>query len=164
MNKFLFPVLFTWLLTWCYFIRLSLARPARPAIVDVVITVKTDKVYVRQVVESVVRYRPDDAILRQRVIFVDDGSPIETQNYIAGLCNASSIDFICLATTQEQPGYTFAVNMGVSFGRNYSEAIVLLNSDTIVTDGWLIKLYRELFERDPKVRIVGPLSTAAPFP
>ena len=48
-------------------------------------------------------------------------------------------------------------------GEGYSEAIVLLNSDTIVTEHWLTKLYDALFNGDPKIQIVGPLSNAASF-
>ena len=39
----------------------------------------------------------------------------------------------------------------------------LLNSDTIVTEHWLTKLYDALFNGDPKIQIVGPLSNAASF-
>ena len=48
-------------------------------VIDVVITLKTDVLYVRQVVNSLLKHKPNRAILEQRVIFVDDGSPIETR-------------------------------------------------------------------------------------
>ena len=55
-------------------------------------------------------------------------------------------------------GYTSNVNIGLQSA--VSEFAVLLNSDTIVTPGWLRKLY-EAITADDRVAAAGPLSNAA---
>ena len=92
--------------------------------VDVLITLKTEVFYVRQLVQSLLKVKPDTNYLEQRIIFVDDGSPLDTQDYISSLCREAPLEFICLATTEEEKGYTFAVNKGFMHGEGYSEAIV----------------------------------------
>jgi len=55
-------------------------------------------------------------------------------------------------------GYTRTANLGFAHAR--AEWVVLLNSDTIVTPGWLEGLL-ECAESDPDIKFVGPLSNAA---
>ncbi len=55
-------------------------------------------------------------------------------------------------------GYTSNVNIGLQSA--VSDFAVLLNSDTIVTPGWLRKLY-EIICTDDRVAAVGPVSNAA---
>lgn len=55
-------------------------------------------------------------------------------------------------------GYTSNVNIGLQSA--VSEFAVLLNSDTIVTPGWLRKLY-EIISADDRIAGVGPVSNAA---
>lgn len=105
---------------------------------------------------------PDKATLKQRIIFIDDGSPEETVHYQESLCTSPDYHhmFICLNTTDR--GYTRAVVLGVNHGASLhpvSDAIVLLNSDTIVTSDWLLMLYGTLVNsKNDKVKMVGPLS------
>lgn len=60
--------------------------------------------------------------------------------------------------TETNVGYTRAANMGLSSSN--AEWIVLLNSDTIVTQNWLRGLF-EVVDARPDVAMVGPLSNAA---
>src|SRR5690606_36422617 len=55
-------------------------------------------------------------------------------------------------------GYTKAANQGLA--ASTGEFVILLNSDTIVTNGWAEKLADAAFSL-PGVGIVGPLSNAA---
>mmetsp|Transcript_37350 Transcript_37350/g.69580 ORF Transcript_37350/g.69580 Transcript_37350/m.69580 type:complete len:731 (-) Transcript_37350:271-2463(-) len=103
-------------------------------------------------------------MLQQRVIFVDDGSPAVTLTYEHELCRAKPETFFCTETSGRERGYTWAVEKGMhhvaSKGHVESSAIVLLNSDTIVTDGWLTSMYDTLISKKD-LMIVGPLSNAA---
>jgi GT2 family glycosyltransferase len=55
-------------------------------------------------------------------------------------------------------GYTISANIGMS--RSKADWVVLLNSDTIVTPGWLSGLF-DVVDSKPNIAMVGPLSNAA---
>lgn len=59
---------------------------------------------------------------------------------------------------RENVGYTRNINVALQSVN--SEFAVLINSDTVVTPGWLRKLYQVIVE-DPRIAGVGPLSNAA---
>ena len=138
-----------------------------PPTVDIIITMKTHLSIVQPCVESILRNAPDSAVLQQRIIFVDDGSPIDTVSYENNMCSLMPSVFKCLSTPGNARGYTRAVVKGINFGTTLtplSKVIVLLNSDTITTEHWLDRLYEGLmFNKNHKVKIVGPLSNAASY-
>jgi predicted glycosyltransferase/GT2 family glycosyltransferase len=65
-----------------------------------------------------------------------------------------------LFRNESRMGYTRSANRGLR--ASHAELVVLLNSDTIVTSGWLDRLL-ECARSDKKIGIVGPLSNAAHF-
>jgi GT2 family glycosyltransferase len=60
----------------------------------------------------------------------------------------------------ENRGYTFAADYGIRQAR--TEWIVLLNSDTVVTRGWLERMLA-CAQSDSRIAFVGPLSNAASY-
>ena len=153
------------------FVANSLPLHAFVSYIDIVITVKTNIKFVRACVQALLRHAPDPSVspyLDQRIVFVDDGSPMDTIAYQHSLCDSHALFeagmFFCTNTTGKEKGYTWAVQKGIrhltSIGHVESVSVVLLNSDTIVTDGWLTKLYTSL-TKNPSTMIVGPLSNAA---
>ncbi|MGD9945297.1 MAG: glycosyltransferase [Burkholderiaceae bacterium] len=92
-----------------------------------------------------------------RVIVVDDGSDAATAAWLHEHCTAHA-DRFTLLTHPANLGYTKAVNTGLRAAS--APYLVTLNSDTVVTGGWLKGLLRCL-ESDPGLGIVGPLSNAA---
>ena len=92
-----------------------------------------------------------------RLIVVDDGSAEETARYLDAF--AALNPAVDLRRNAEPPhGYTIAANIGVR--ASTAEYVVLLNSDTVVTRGWLERLLAPA-HADEHVGIVGPLSNAA---
>lgn|GEM_PF-1262893 len=65
---------------------------------------------------------------------------------------------LTLLQNETNLGYTRTANLGFAHAR--AEWVVLLNSDTIVTPGWLEGLL-ECAGSDPEIKFVGPLSNAA---
>lgn len=57
-------------------------------------------------------------------------------------------------------GYTFASDYGIRQAR--TEWVVLLNSDTVVTRGWLERML-DCARSNPRIAFVGPLSNAASY-
>jgi GT2 family glycosyltransferase/glycosyltransferase involved in cell wall biosynthesis len=90
-----------------------------------------------------------------RVFVVNDGSNEETTAWLRAFCDGKMFVLI------EHPhnlGYTRAVNTGLR--ATTASYVITLNSDTIVTTGWLKGLLR-CINSSPDIGIAGPLSNAA---
>ena len=115
---------------------------------SVVIVAHNELPYTRMCIESVsecTRYP-------YRLVLVDNGSTDGTEPYFR------SVDGAVVVRNDTNLGFAGGVNAGlrVADGRY----IVLLNNDTIVTEGWLTKLV-EAAESERGVGIVGPLTNHA---
>lgn len=121
--------------------------------VDVVIPVYNALSDVEPCIESVLRHRDG---LDVRVVVVNDGSDAETTAWLRRRCaNDPALTLIEHARNQ---GYTRAVNSGLR--ATTAQYMVTLNSDTLVSDGWLKGMLR-CMASDRELGIVGPLSNAA---
>ncbi|MBF6025822.1 glycosyltransferase [Lysobacter niastensis] len=94
---------------------------------------------------------------RTRVIVVNDGSGAETTKWLREFRDAHK-DVIALVEHEVNRGYTRAVNTGLR--HSDSAYVITLNSDTIVTPGWLAGLIR-CARSSERIGIVGALSNAA---
>lgn len=93
-----------------------------------------------------------------RLVVVDDASDETTARLLDAFHRRR--DFILIRNASNL-GYTKSINAGVREIGD-SEAVVILNSDTVVTIGWLDCIGRA-FGANPKVGIVGPWSNAATY-
>ena len=108
---------------------------------------------VRRCLESVARHLTVDA----EVVIVDDGSDVPTARFLEAVARGGGR--VRLVTNDEPPhGYTVAANAGLRAA--VGAYLVLLNSDTVVTAGWLERVIA-CAESDPEIGIVGPVSNAA---
>ncbi len=92
------------------------------------------------------------------VTVVDDASSMRTARALAAFVAARP--WMRVVTNQENLGYTRSADRGIRQSR--AELVVLLNSDTVVHDGWLERMIACL-ESDPMIAFVGPLSNAATY-
>ena len=93
---------------------------------------------------------PDDEL-----IIVDDSSEHKTKK----ICQEFSADSrVRLFRNQNNQGYSESANFAFSLAAH--KHVVLLNSDTIVSAGWLDKLQKHL-QNDPNLAAVGPVSNNA---
>lgn len=90
-----------------------------------------------------------------QLIIVDDGSAAPTRDYLQ---NYAQKQPCTLLRNSQAGGYTLAANQGLRHSQ--AEAVILLNSDTIVTPRWLEELQR-CADSDTKIGMVGPLSNTA---
>ena len=123
--------------------------------VDIVVCVHNALDDVRRCLESVERTRGEN---RHRLIIVDDGSDEPTAEYLRRF--AGSAVNCELLRNDDAHGYPKAANRGLS--SSTGDLVILLNSDTIVTDDWVEKLCDAVFSA-PGAGIVGPLSNAASY-
>ncbi len=107
----------------------------------------------RRCLVSVARHLTPDA----EVIVVDDGSAEPTAGFLTRV--EASTSRLRVVRNQDEPhGYTIAANLGLRAA--HGEYVVLLNSDTEVTSGWLERIVA-CGESDPAIGIIGPVSNAA---
>lgn len=104
-------------------------------------------------IESLKKYRKN---CMYKCIIIDDASEKDTQDYILQLTR--DFDWISSVRNQSSVGYGRAVNIGISESK--ADFLVLLNSDTILTDGWIEKMADAVFST-VGAGIVGPISNAA---
>ncbi|MBQ0823550.1 glycosyltransferase [Microvirga sp. HBU67558] len=91
-----------------------------------------------------------------RIILVNDRSDEATTVYLREF--AADKSQITLLENDENLGYTRSANRGLASGT--SDFRILLNSDTIVSPNWALKLL-DAANQSPRIGIVGPLSNAA---
>lgn len=119
--------------------------------VEIIVCVHNALEDVKSCVSSLIRH----SVAQSRIIIVDDGSDEDTREYLRGICEEQNATLLRNETAR---GYTFAANQGLR--ASSAGYVVLLNSDTIVTPGWIEKLVA-CCESNPKIGLVGPLSNTA---
>lgn len=128
-------------------------RAQKERTVDIVVCVHNALEDVRACLASVLATRNRE---KHGLILMDDGSDAATAEFLASVSDETpNCDLYRYEVAQ---GYTRAANRGLA--ESTGELVVLLNSDTIVTDRWVEKLCDAVFTT-PGAGIVGPLSNAA---
>ncbi|MCP9488898.1 MAG: glycosyltransferase [Solirubrobacteraceae bacterium MAG38_C4-C5] len=92
-----------------------------------------------------------------RLIVVNDGSGPPTTRDLE-LLAAENSEVTLIHNLSPPHGYTIAANLGMR--ATSADYVVLLNSDTIVTPGWLKRIVA-CGEKHPDAGVLGPLSNAA---
>jgi len=132
---------------------------AHQASVDIIVCVHDALPDVQRCLEAVVRHTNQPSDPPHSLILVDDGSQAETRDYLSEFANSQrKRSDAVLLRNEEAKGYTRAANQGLR--RSSADYVVLLNSDTVVTAGWLDRLIA-CGESDPQIGLVGPLSNTA---
>jgi GT2 family glycosyltransferase len=122
--------------------------------IDIVYCVHNALEDVEACLESVAKHRKSPNV---RLIIIDDGSDKPTADFLKKF-SAKHKSWVELHRKETASGYTKAANRGLKVSTG--DLVILLNSDTIVTDGWTEKMADTVFST-PGVGIVGPLSSAA---
>lgn len=129
-------------------------EPAEKSEHDVIVCVHNGHADVELCIESLTRTWKDEDL--SRLIIVDDGSDKTMQDFLK--VKESEFDFISGVTLSGQNYYTKSANIGLR--ESNARYRTLLNSDTIVTEGWA-KRIRRVLSIHSRIGIVGPLSNAA---
>jgi GT2 family glycosyltransferase/glycosyltransferase involved in cell wall biosynthesis len=129
--------------------------PPSDCSVDVIIPVHNALADLKSCLDSIRRWQEP---FLGRIILVDDRSDIDTAEWLRQYA-AKNAD-VCLLCNDENLGFTRTVARGIAESR--SSTFVLLNSDTVVTLGWMGKLWAALWS-DARIAMSGPLSNNAYF-
>ncbi|MFC0524541.1 glycosyltransferase family 2 protein [Pontibacillus salicampi] len=114
-------------------------------IVSIVIITRNSLKFTKECIDSVVRYTH----ISYELIIIDNNSYDGTKEYLQGL------QLIKCLYNSENKGFPYSCNQGIKEAKG--EYVVLLNNDTVVTEGWLTRLIVP-FQRDQTIGIVGPVS------
>ena len=121
--------------------------------IDVVIPVYNAPGDVRRCVASVLEHTPPG----YRLVLIDDASPDPGVRSVFAEIAAARHPHVTLLANDRNLGFTGTANRGMSLSRH---DVVLLNSDTVVTDGWLGALLR-CAASDPSIATITPFSNNA---
>ncbi len=128
------------------------SEPAHPG-ADVVVCVRDAPEDVRACLWSLLH----SATRPFHLIVVDDGSGPETAAMLEALVRREP-EIELIRSDGPAHGYTRAANIGLR--ASTGAHVVLLNSDTILSPGWLERIVA-CAESDSRIGVVGPLSNAA---
>jgi len=126
--------------------------PKHTQSVDVIICIHNALEDVHRCLEAVVAYSAQP----YKIILVDDGSDRQTKEFLDEW--STNRKGVRLIRNEQAQGYTLAANIGMRASE--ADFLVLLNSDTIVSYGWLDRLCM-VMDKDPQIGVVGPLSNTA---
>ncbi len=97
---------------------------------------------------------------RHELIFVDNGSTDGTPAWLAALADREP-QRVRVHLNRDNLGFAAGNNQGISLARR--DHVLLLNSDTVVTEGWL-ENQLDVLAREPRAGLVGPVSNSISGP
>src|SRR5580765_769860 len=123
--------------------------------IDIVVPVYNAVADLRRCIDSVLACTSGD----YRLLLIDDASTdASVQSYFAEL-KTRGLPQVTLLANATNLGFTLTANRGIECARATAD-VVLLNSDTIVTRGWLDKMAR-CARSDPTIGTITPFSNNA---
>lgn len=125
---------------------LAVSMPNPPKVSIILVTYNQYE-YTQKCINSIFKHTKKN----YEVIVVDNAS---ADNTVKELKKNKNIRLIC---NNENLGFPKAVNQGINAA--IGENILLLNNDTVVTEGWLERMV-EVIESHPSIGIVGPMSNS----
>lgn len=121
--------------------------------IDIIIPIYNGLTYVIDCLDSIDKYTTD---VNYRLILINDASDAVTSQYLNNYVT-KNINAI-VHSLPENKGFVKACNIGFSLCN--APYVVLVNSDVIVTSGWLRSML-DCAESDPSIASVNPLTNHA---
>ncbi len=128
--------------------------PPGPAI-DIIVPVYNAADDLKRCVDSVFLHTRGD----YRLLIIDDASPDPAVGAYVDEMRSRALPQVRCISNEKNVGFTLTANLGMHLARDGAD-VVLLNSDTIVTRGWLDKLAR-CAQSDPSIGTITPFSNNA---
>ncbi|GIX58699.1 glycosyltransferase family 2 protein [Bacillus paranthracis] len=116
--------------------------------IDVIIPIYNGYEETRECIEALLK---SNNKIAHRFVFINDKSPNED---ILKLLNSIDDGRVTLLNNEENLGFVKTVNRGMSASEN---DVILLNSDTVVTENWIDKMYKAAYSNE-KVGTVTALT------
>lgn len=123
--------------------------------IDIVVPVYNAAAELGRCVESVLQHATGD----WRLTLIDDGSPDPAIRAYFAKLEARRLPHVALLANERNQGFTLTANRGMREARLGAD-VLLLNSDTVVTRGWLDALAR-CAASDTRIGTITPFSNNA---
>lgn len=120
---------------------------------DIILPVYNNLNFVKDCINEIIKNTMD---CKYTFYIIDDNSDTKTAKYLKN--KSQKFSQIILHRNKENLGFVQSCNLGIQMGT--SPYIVLINSDVIVTPGWLSRLI-ECAESDPTIASVNPFTNYA---
>ncbi len=130
-------------------------KPRHSGLTSIIILAHNQLDDTRQCLASIEQNTP----LPHELILVDNGSTDGTPEFFRQY--ASSRDNVRVVFNRANLGFSAGNNQGLALAQG--ETVLLLNNDTVVTQGWLERMLSVL-ERHPETGLVGPVSNSVSGP
>jgi len=127
----------------------GMTRPETAPTVSIIVLTYNGIEDTRMCLESIVAHTH----IAHELIVVDNASKDGTPDYLRTF--AAEHANVRLVLNEDNLGFSGGNNLGLAISRG--RYVVLLNNDTVVTDGWVSRMV-EVVEREPGVGLVGPRS------
>ena len=124
-------------------------RRREPKLTTIIILTLNQLEHTRKCLDSIEKYTTEP----YELILVDNGSTDGTIDVLTDF--AASRSNVRVVANSTNHGFAIGNNQGLALARG--EYVLLLNNDTVVTEGWLDRMLHVL-KRHPEVGIVGPVS------
>lgn len=121
----------------------------KKGITSIIILTHNQLEHTEKCIESIKKFTPEP----HEIIIVDNGSTDSTLEYLGA--EMATNDNVRVIVNSTNRGFASGNNQGIALARG--EYVLLLNNDTVVTEGWLGRMLN-VFKRYPKTGIVGPMS------
>ena len=121
--------------------------------VDILLPIYNGLTYVRECIDNVLTFTDKE---QYNLYLLDDGSDENTAEHLLSV--AENYNHLFYIKNEKNLGFVESCNNGFDISK--SEWAVLLNSDVLVTDGWLDKLL-ECGDSDPAIAGINPLTNHA---
>jgi len=120
---------------------------------DIIVPVYNSLTYARDCLDSVLRF---SSAKSYQLYIIDDGSDAYTKDFLEDY--TWQHDHISLHRNDSNIGFVKSCNLGLQLGR--APFVIFLNSDVVVTPGWLERLIK-CAESDDSIAFVNPLTNRA---
>jgi GT2 family glycosyltransferase/Tfp pilus assembly protein PilF len=119
-----------------------------PPKVSIIIAAFNQADYTKKCLESIKRFTK----VSHEIILIDNASSDRTEKMFP-----NEINYVRYFRNKSNVGFPAAINQGIL--QSIGEYVLILNNDTIVTEGWLERMVNAA-ESDKQTGIVGPISNA----
>jgi GT2 family glycosyltransferase/glycosyltransferase involved in cell wall biosynthesis/Tfp pilus assembly protein PilF len=130
-------------------------KPDQCGLVSIIILTHNQLGDTRQCLASIEQHTP----ISHELILVDNGSTDGTPEFFRQY--ASTRNNVRVVVNRANLGFSAGNNLGLALARG--GAVLLLNNDTVVTEGWIERMLA-VFERHTEAGLVGPVSNSVSGP